>query len=211
MTHLAPSIVRGSKPRVDSPYISCSAAWPALLQTVSGSTSVAPMRLKKRSGKVPAISEQVPGVMSLQNGGAAIAGADRLEPAGDIGEGLIPADGLEAARALGADALQGARQAHMRIPPHAVVTDGTFAAERAAADVVIGIADDVDGAVRRRLHQHAAGVVAIPRAGGADRDGVAHGSCLQRRHCTSPTLSTSPNSRQKARLRGRHCRTLMAS
>ncbi len=53
-------MVRGSKPRVDSPYINCSATWPALLHTVSGSTSVAPMRLKKRKGKLPAISEQVP-------------------------------------------------------------------------------------------------------------------------------------------------------
>ena len=53
-------MVRGSKPRVDSPYISWSATCPALLHTVSGSTSVAPMLLKKRKGKVPAISEQVP-------------------------------------------------------------------------------------------------------------------------------------------------------
>ena len=53
-------MVRGSKPRVDSPYISCSATCPALLQTVSGSTSVAPMLLKNRKGKLPAISEQVP-------------------------------------------------------------------------------------------------------------------------------------------------------
>ena len=39
---------------------SVSATWPALLQTVSGSTSVAPRRLKKRCGKTPSISAQVP-------------------------------------------------------------------------------------------------------------------------------------------------------
>ncbi len=60
ITQFEPPIVRGSKPRVNSPYINCSATWPALLHTVSGSTSVAPMRLKNRKGKVPAIREQVP-------------------------------------------------------------------------------------------------------------------------------------------------------
>src|SRR4030042_1026634 len=34
ITHFEPSMVRGSKPRVDSPYISCSAACPALLHPV---------------------------------------------------------------------------------------------------------------------------------------------------------------------------------
>ena len=60
ITHCAPSSVRGSKPRVDFPYMSWSATCPALLQTVSGSTSVAPIRLKNRKGKLPAISEHVP-------------------------------------------------------------------------------------------------------------------------------------------------------
>ena len=43
--------VRGSNPSPDEPKINCSARCPALLQTVSGSTSVAPIRLKNLSGK----------------------------------------------------------------------------------------------------------------------------------------------------------------
>ncbi len=52
--------VRGSKPTLLAPYMYWSAAWPAALQIESGSTSLAPSRLKKRCGKPPASSEQVP-------------------------------------------------------------------------------------------------------------------------------------------------------
>src|SRR5262249_58680213 len=60
-----------------------------------------------------------------------------------------------------------------------------------AADVVIGIADHVDGAVRRCLHQYAASIVTITRAGGTDRGGAQHRSLLamnQSTACNSPGL-----------------------
>ena len=43
--------VRGSKPVIEVPKTYSSATCPALLQIVSGSTSVAPRRWKKRKGK----------------------------------------------------------------------------------------------------------------------------------------------------------------
>src|SRR5262249_57238445 len=44
ITHLASMAVRGSKPMTDVPSAYCRAAWPAMLQMVSGSIDVAPNR-----------------------------------------------------------------------------------------------------------------------------------------------------------------------
>src|ERR1700730_1937118 len=58
--HAASLIARGSNPAKELPIVSLNASSLDLLHTVSGSTSVAPRRLKNRNGKLPAIAEQVP-------------------------------------------------------------------------------------------------------------------------------------------------------
>ena len=113
-------------------------------------------------------------VVGLQNRSRAVVAADRVETIGDVGKRRVPLDRLEAASAFRPDPLQGTRQANARIAPDPVITNRTFAAQRAPADAVRGIANHIDRAVGRKLHHHAAGIVAIPRAGGADRVGGRH-------------------------------------
>ena len=130
--------------------------------------------VEEPQGKGPGDQGAGSGVMRLQDRLTAIIVADGVEAVGDVAERLVPVGRLETAGALGPNPLQGTGQAHGWIAPHAVIANGTFAAQRAAADIVVRIADHVDGAVRRNLHQHATRVVAIARAGGADRGGALH-------------------------------------
>src|SRR5262249_60470415 len=91
---------------------------------------------------------------------------DGLEPAGDVLDGLVPADRREAARALGADALQRMLETVGRVAPDAVIGKGAFAAEGAAGDGVVGIAQHLGDGPPALDHGDAAAVVAVARAGG---------------------------------------------
>ncbi len=132
--------------------------------------------VEESHGKAAGDQRAGSGVMGLQNRSAAVAGADRVETMCDVAERLIPAHRLEAALAFRSGPPQWARQARRRIAPDPVIANRAFAAESAPADIVVGIANHIDRAVRRRLHQHAAGVVAITRAGCADRGEARHRS-----------------------------------
>ena len=122
---------------------------PALLPTVSGSTSVASMLSTMRKGKVRRSASRFR-VLALQNRSRAVVAADRVETIGDIGKRRVPLDRLEAAGAFRPDPLQGTRQANARIAPDAVITNRTFAAQRAPADAVRGIANHDDRAIGRK-------------------------------------------------------------
>src|SRR5262245_63339138 len=110
----------------------------------------------------------------MQNRRATVTSKDGVEALGDGTKHLVPTGRLEAARALGSYPPQWTRQAYVRIAPDSVVADRAFGAQRAPADVVVWIAHDIDGAVCRNLHHDSAGVVAVPRAGCADRGGASH-------------------------------------
>ncbi len=124
------------------------------------------------------------GVVRLQDGRAAVAGADGIEASSDGAERLVPARRLELACTLAPDPLQGARQPHVRVAPHPVVGDRAFAAQRAASELMLGIADDGDRAAGRGLHQDAAGVIAVARTSRAD--------CRVVHRRASPSQSTAP-------------------
>ena len=128
--------------------------------------------IEEPQGKAAGNQRACSRVVGLQDSACAIAAANRVETICDIADGLIPARRLETTRAFGSNPLQGARQAHARIAPDPVVTNRTFAAQRAPADAVFRIAHHIDPAVSRQLHQHSTRIVAIPRAGGADRCGI---------------------------------------
>ena len=71
-------------------------------------------------------------------------------------ECLVPRDGSEVASALGAGATHGLGQAGLGVPPHPVVGNGTFAAERPAAYRMIGVAQNLAGAAIATHHGDAA-------------------------------------------------------
>ena len=91
---------------------------------------------------------------------------DRTPARCDLGHRRVPADRLETALALGTHPAQRCRQPRLRIEVHAVVSDRALAAELAAADRVVGIAAHRPDGTVSDGDQDAAGVVAIPRAGG---------------------------------------------
>src|SRR5262249_59115512 len=76
------------------------------------------------------------GVVGMPDAGRPACREDGLEPAGDVLDGLVPADRREAARALGADALQRMLETVGRGAPDAVIGKGAFAAEGAPGDGV---------------------------------------------------------------------------
>ncbi len=114
--------------------------------------------IEEPQGKVAGNQRACSRVVGLQNSRCAIAAADRVETICDIADGLIPARRLETTRAFGSNPLQGARQAHARIAPDPVVTNRTFAAQRAPTDAVFRIAHHIDPAVCRQsspaFHTH---------------------------------------------------------
>src|SRR3954454_18713552 len=81
---------------------------------------------------------------------------------------MLPWDGSETRLAFGTDPLQGLREAHFGVEPGTVVGYRAFAAECAAADRMVGIAQHLDPAVCRLCDRDPAGVVAVARAGGAN-------------------------------------------
>ena len=165
-------MVRGSKPRVEFSVHQLQRNVPCLVAHRIGVDLGRADPIEEPQGKRAGDQRAGSGVVGLQDRPSAVTATDRVETIGDITERLVPAGGLEAAHAFGSDPLQGAHQAHARIAPDPVITNGTFAAQRSTADAVLRIADHIDGAVRRDLHQYAARIVAIPRAGGADRGGI---------------------------------------
>jgi len=117
------------------------------------------------------------GVMGVPDPGRAALGQDGLEPAGDLAQGFVPADGGEASLALRADALLGMLQAMGGIAPDAVIGERAFAAESAAGDRMVGVAQHLGDDAPALDHGDAAAVVAVARAGRADDCLVAgHGS-----------------------------------
>ncbi len=146
--------------------------------------------VKEAQGKSAGNQRACSGVVRMQNRSCAIAATNGVESIGDGGEGLVPACRLEASGALRSDAPQWACQAHAGIAPDPVIANRAFAAQSAAADVVVGIANDVDAAVRGGLHQHAARIVTVARTGGADDRGVQHRAVSSTgRHCTNSASS----------------------
>src|SRR5262249_55503434 len=110
------------------------------------------------------------GVVGMPDAAPAALAGDSGEMCGDIGQGLVPAGGREAALALGPDAAQRLQQTLRRITPGAVIGERAFAAERAAADRMVGVAQDLGNGVAALDHGDAAAVIAVARAGGADDD-----------------------------------------
>jgi len=91
---------------------------------------------------------------------------DALQPVRYFLERGVPGDGLESPRSLGAHAPQGLAQPALRVAPFPVVGGGALSAEGTAADGVSRIAADRRDPSVAPMHQHSAGIVAIPRAGG---------------------------------------------
>ena len=89
----------------------------------------------------------------------------------DLGHRLVPADRREPALALGTHPAQRCGQPRLRIEVHAVVADRALAAELAAADRVVGVAAHRPDGTVADGDEDAAGVVAIPRAGGQHASG----------------------------------------
>ena len=77
-------------------------------------------------------------VVRVQDRVGARLGLDPVEALGDLGERLVPGQGLEAAVALRPDPAQRARQPCLRVEEGAVVADRALAAEPAAAHRVAG-------------------------------------------------------------------------
>src|SRR5216684_5161349 len=93
---------------------------------------------------------------------------DAFQSVRDFLECRVPGNGLEsprALRALRAHAPQGLAQPPLRVAPFAVIGGRALSAQGTAADGVRRIAADRRDASVALVHQHAAGIVAIPRAG----------------------------------------------
>jgi hypothetical protein len=106
------------------------------------------------------------------------------EARGDLIHGLIPGDLDEAAGALHANPPQGAGEAKRRIAPGAVMGDGAPAAELAARNGVVGIAQNFGDDPVLFIYGETAGVVAITRGKWFSQCPLAASSalaCLKRR------------------------------
>ncbi len=114
-------------------------------------------------------------VMGIEDRPRSVRIHDRPKAAGDVGDRRIPAHGLEGiiipircgpfAATLRAHALQGLRQALSRVTPLAVIGRRAFAAQRAAADRMMGVAAHGGDQAIALDDGDSAGIVAIPRAG----------------------------------------------
>ena len=93
---------------------------------------------------------------------------DRVQAAGDSGDGLVPADRLELPAALGPDATQRRRQPPGVVGALQVAVD--LAAQPPLRDRVVGVAPDVDGAAAGSVDRDlpATGVGAVVRADAGD-------------------------------------------
>ena len=76
-----------------------------------------------------------------------------------------PVSWLETTGAFGAYALQGVREPHIWVTPRAIIADRALAAERSAAEAVLGIANHVDAPSRRGFYEDAASIVAVAGTG----------------------------------------------
>ena len=129
-------------------------------------------------GRAQAIEEAIGEVAGDQRAGAGVVGVDdrlgagvggdRAEPLGDLADRRVPRDRFELAAALGAVAAQWHGQPGRGIAEHAVVGERAFAAERAATDRMLGIAEHFGDFAAALDDDDAAGVVAIARAGRAN-------------------------------------------
>ena len=105
------------------------------------------------------------GVVAVDDRRRAAIAHDVLQARRDGAERLVPGNRLELRFALGADAAQRREQALSRIAPDAVVGDGAFAAQRAAAYRMFGIAQHAAHRAVALHHHDAAGIVAVARTG----------------------------------------------
>ena len=87
---------------------------------------------------------------------------------GDVPDGLLPRDRLEAPFALGAGALERRLQTYLGIAEDAVVGKRALAAERTPAHRVVRVAEHAGDRAVALDRDDAAGVVAIARAGGLE-------------------------------------------
>src|SRR4029077_3138400 len=90
------------------------------------------------------------------------------EALGDFGQSLVPANFGEGGGALRANPPQGAGEAERWIAPGAIIGDGALAAELAARNGVLGIAQNLGDDSVLFKYGETAGVVAITRASGFD-------------------------------------------
>ncbi len=95
-THRASLAVRGSKPSSELPNTSSSAMWPALLHTVSGSTSVAPMRLNRRIGKPAADQSDRAGIVGVHDAARRPRFDQPTKTRGDFAERVLHEIGVKA-------------------------------------------------------------------------------------------------------------------
>ena len=108
-----------------------------------------------------------------------LARRDRTQALGDDVQRIVPADALEAARALGADAAQ--RMQHALGMLDALGIARHLRAQRAMRRRVRRVALDADDAAALHADADRAGVGAVMRAGGVDDGGRGHGQILTAR------------------------------
>ena len=124
--------------------------------------------------------------VAVRHDGLGIARGDRLQPAGDVVQRLVPADRLESARAFRSGAAQGLQYALGVVGALGVARH--LGAQRAVGVGMLRVAADPDGDAVLHRREQRAGVGAIVRAGAAndmlagfrqadargDADGAAH-------------------------------------
>ena len=116
----------------------------------------------------------VAGIAERQDRLGTVLGDDRVEPLGDLAEGVVPRDRLEAAGALGPDAAQGVEDAVGAV--HAVEEAVDLWAELALAERMVGSAAELHRSPVGDRDLPAARVRAVVVAGAVDHAGVGHGS-----------------------------------
>ena len=141
-----------------------SATCPALLQTVSGSTSVAPDPVEEAQRKAIADQRECPGVVGVED---RLASA-RPPSARQSLRAPLPRRPPRTARSLRAAAPQRMKQTRFWVAQDAVIGERAFAAQPPAADRMRRVATDMTDPSTALDHLDAAGVVAVARAGCED-------------------------------------------
>src|SRR4051812_18302178 len=108
------------------------------------------------------------GVMAVPDARRIVLCKNPVQSPRDLCDRMLPCDRLETRLALRAGPLHGLSKAHFGVEPGAVVGYRAFAAECAAADRMVGIAQHLDLAVCSLCDRDPAGVVTVARASGAN-------------------------------------------